>query len=350
MGLLKFTDVGIRALSATVPKNIVETKSLTEYFPIEAIEKFVETTGVRQRRFADTDICASDLCYKSACHVIEETGISKEDISVLIFVSQTPDYKIPGTSIILQHRLGLNKSTIVYDVNMSCSGFIHGLLMGFTFLQIPSIKNVLLLVGDTLSKVTSRKDKSTGLLLGDGGIATILSRGKQYGNSYFSMNTDGSCIDSVIIPAGGSRMPSSVETLREVDFEDGSVRSMEQVTMNGMDVFSFAISTLPKDVRKLLDFAEISIDDVDKYAFHQANKMMTEFIAKKLKANPDKLLRSIQKFGNTAGVSIPLTMIENRDKISRGDTILMNAIGAGFAYGTVLLNIADGKLLPLNEL
>jgi 3-oxoacyl-[acyl-carrier-protein] synthase-3 len=134
------------------------------------------------------------------------------------------------------------------------------------------------------------------------------------------------------------------------EYDDGSKRNLEQVVMNGMDVFSFAISELPKDINRLLLFANIHLDDVDKYAFHQANKFMTERIAKKLKANPEKLLRSIHKYGNTAGVSIPLTLVENRKLIQRNDTILMNAIGAGFAYGTVLINIADCQILELNEL
>lgn len=350
MGLLKFNNIGIKAISATVPKNIIKTTSLTDYFPSEQIDKFIETTGVNERRFIDQDKCASDLCYNAACNLLDQSGISRDDIDVLLFISQTPDYKIPGTSILLQHKLGLKKTTIVYDVNMSCSGFIHGLLMAYTFLQLSDIKNVLLLVGDTLSKLISLNDKSTGLLLGDGGIASLITKGEQYGESFFSMNTDGAYLDSVMLPAGGSRMMSTAETLKEIAYEDGSRRTLEQIVMNGMDVFSFAISELPKDVKRLLAFANKNMDEIDKYAFHQANKFMTEHIAKKLKANPEKLLRSIHKYGNTAGVSIPLTMVENRALIKANDSILMNAIGAGFAYGTVLLNIADCQILSLNEL
>lgn len=350
MGLLKFKNVGIKALSATVPKNVVKTADLTEYFSSEEISKFVEATGVIERRFADKDVCASDLCYNSALDIINNVGIDRNEIDLLIFVSQTPDYKSPGTSIILQNKLGLNTSTIVFDVNMSCSGFLHGLLMSYSFLQLPTINNVLLLVGDTLSKMISLQDKSTGLLLGDGGIAALIAKGEQYGDSYFSMNTDGSYLDSVMIPAGGTRMMSSLNTLQNTIDEDGSIRNLEQVVMHGMDVFSFAISELPKDVRKLLSFAEVTIDEIEKCAFHQANNFMTNKIAKKLNVPPSKLLRSIHKYGNTAGVSIPLTLVENRNLIDKNDKILMNAIGAGFAYGTVLLNIADCQILELNEL
>ncbi len=350
MGLIKFSNIGIKAISATVPKKIVKASDLTDFFSAEQIEKFVEATGVVERRFADENVCASDLCYHSACDIFENVQITREEIDILIFVSQTPDYKSPGSSIILQNKLGLKKSTIVYDVNMSCSGFIHGMLMAYTFLQLSEINNVMLLVGDTLSKMISLQDKSTGLLLGDGGIAALISKDEQFGESYFSLNTDGENVNSVLIPAGGSRIRSSFDTLTDKQYEDGSIRNMEQVVMKGMDVFSFAISELPKDVKRLLEFAGMSIDKIDKFAFHQANKFMSDHITKKLKVDSSKILRSIHKYGNTAGVSIPLTMVENRSLINKGDSILMNAIGAGFAYGTVLLNIADCQILELKEL
>lgn len=350
MGLLKFSNVGIRALSATVPRKIVKTQDLTAFFTIDEINKFIDATGVEERRFIDADKCASDLCYKSACEIFDNTSISKDEIDMAIFVSQTPDYKSPGTSIILQDHLGLKKSTIVYDVNMSCSGFIHGLLMAYSFLNLPEINNILLMVGDTLTKMISPQDKGTGLLLGDAGIAAIIGKGTQYKESYFSMNTDGAYVDFVKIPAGGSRIMSTEETLKPIECEDGSIRSLEQVLMVGADVFSFAISELPKDIKRLLEFAGVSINEVDKYAFHQANNFMTNHIIKRAKADPTKLLHSIHKYGNTAGTSIPLCMVENREKIKNDDIILMNAIGAGFAYGTVLLNIADCNILKICEL
>ena len=350
MAILKFENVGLRAVSACVPHNVVKTRSMTEYYTPEAIEKFIEATGIEERRVVQNNECASDLCEKAARQIFAETDINPEDIDVLVFVCQTPDYKSPGTSIILQDKLGLKKETVVYDVNMSCSGFIHGMLLSYTFLQMPNINNVMVLVGDTLSKWTSPKDKSTGMLLGDAGIASVFTKGEQFGESYISMQTDGANYESVMIIAGGSRVPSSSETLEMKEYEDGSIRSLEQVIMNGSDVFSFAITELPKDIKRLLQYAGKTIDDVNKYAFHQANNFMTNYIAKKSKANPDKILHSIQKYGNTAGTSIPLCLVENRDLIKENESFLMNAIGAGFTYGTVLLNIADCKILPLTEL
>lgn len=203
MALLKFNNIGLRAIAATVPHRVVKTASLTDYYSEEEIEKFIAATGVEERRFADPDICASDLCYKAACQIFDETDIKREDIDALFFISQTPDYKIPGTSGILQDRLGLSQDTIVYDVNMSCSGFIHGLLMAYSFLQQPQINNVMIMVGETLSRMISMQDKGTGKLLGDAGTVAVLSKGEQYGESFFSMCTEGSHFQSVNILAGG---------------------------------------------------------------------------------------------------------------------------------------------------
>lgn len=203
MALLKYKNIGIRALSATVPHRVVKTSSLTEYYSEEEIEKFISATGVEERRFVEPDQCASDLCYKSACQIFDETDIKREDIDALFFVSQTPDYKIPGTSGILQSKLGLSKDTVVYDVNMSCSGFIHGLLMAYNFLQNPDVNNVMLMVGETLSKMISLKDKGTGKLLGDAGTVAVISKGEQFGESFFSMRTEGDNVDTVIVTGGG---------------------------------------------------------------------------------------------------------------------------------------------------
>jgi len=350
MALFKFKNIGIEALSATVPRNVIKTRSLSHIYSEEHLEKFIEATGVEERRFATADVCSSDLCVKSVNQIFEKININKDDINALFFVSETPDYIVPATSVILQDKLGLSKNTLVYDLNMACGGFIQSMLMAYIYLQMPNINHVLILIGDTLSKFVSLEDNSTGMLMGDAGTAILVGKGEQYGESFFSVCTDGSCLNSVYIPSGGFRSPASVEVLKQVKREDGSVRSECQLAMSGEDVFSFAIFELPRDIKRLLEFASKTIDDVDKYAFHQANNYMMAHIAKKVKTDPSKMLKSIHKYGNTAGTSISLCMVENRDKIKPGESILMNAIGAGFTYGSAILNIGDCKILELQEL
>lgn len=349
MALVKFNGIGIKSLSVTIPKTKVETIKQNEFHTEKHLRNFIETTGVKERRIASTDICSSDLCYDAALKLIEESDISSDEIGALIFLSQTPDYRVPGTSIIMQDRLKLSKTTIAFDVNMTCSGYLYGLFLAYSLVN-SGVKNVLLLVGETLSKITSVKDKSTGLLLGDGGSATLITQNDIYGESFFSLNTDGSSYESVMIPGGGFRNMSSLNTLKEKTYDDGSERNDEQIRMDGMDTFSFAVSKIPKDVKNLLSFAEKDISMIDKIVFHQSNKYMMDVIAKKAKVDLSKMLYSIQKYGNTSGVSIPLTIADQQSSINNNDVLLLNAIGAGFSWGTIIIKLVDCKILNVNEL
>lgn len=274
MALIKFKGIGIKSLSVTVPKTIVETTKQTDLLNEEQLKSFIEVTGVKERRIATDEICSSDLCYDAAIKLLSKTDIQPSEIDALIFLSQTPDYRVPGTSIILQDRLQLSKSTLAFDVNMTCSGYVYGLYLAYSLAQNEGIKNVLLLVGETLSKISSPMDKSTGLLLGDGGSATLITQDAKYGESFFSLNTDGSYHETVIIPGGGFRNMSSADTIKFKHYEDGSERNEEQIRMDGMEVFSFAISEMPKDVKRLLNFAEKDVVSINKFIFHQANKYM----------------------------------------------------------------------------
>lgn len=350
MGLFKFKGVGIESICVTVPKKKCKTIDQKHLFEDDVLNKFIETTGVRERRIATPNICSSDLCYNASQNLFEKTKINRDDIDALIFISQTPDYKVPGTSIILQNRLNLSKDIVAFDVNLTCSGYLYGLFLSYSLLQNENINNVLLLVGETLSKIASPDDKSTGLLLGDAGCANIISKNSKFGESFFSLNTDGSSYESVIIPAGGFRNISTVDTLKPKRFEDGSIRSDEQLKMDGMDVFSFAVSEIPKDVRKILNFSQVDLSSIDKVVFHQSNKYMMDVIAKKSKVDLSKMLYSISKYGNTSGVSIPSALVENKNLINKFDTLLLNAIGAGFSWGTAIINIADCEILEIEEI
>lgn len=349
MALIKYNNLGIKAISATVPSNIAKTIE-QQHFSEKQLRGFIDTTGVAERRIANEDMCASDLCYDAAQKLFESSVISPDKVDALIFLSQTPDYRVPSTSIILQDRLKLKRDTLAFDMNMTCSGFIYGLFVAYSIANTPGVDNVLLLIGETLSKIISPKDKSTGLLLGDGACAILISKGEQFKDTFFSLNTDGRYKDSVIIPGGGFRCMSSAETLKSSIYEDGSERTLEQLAMEGMDVFSFAMTYLPKDVKKLLEFAGLTQEQIDKIIFHQANKYMMDFIANKLKLDMSKMLYSIQKYGNTSGVSIPLTLVDQKDKLEKDDLLLLNGIGAGFSYGSVILSLSDCLLIGVNEL
>ncbi len=351
MAFLKFTDVGIKSLAAAVPKNKVINLEYTQYFSAEEVKEVVEKIGVYERRFAPSHICASDLCYAAAEKLLEVNNISRDEIDLLVFVSQTPDYKMPATSVLLQNRLGLSKKTIAFDVNMGCAGFIHGLSIVYSFMATGQMKKALLLDGETRSKVYSPKDRRTAFIFGDGGVAALIESGKEFGESYFSINSDGSKADLIKIKAGGYRYPSSIETLQEkVVDEYGNMRSDEHGFMDGGEVFNFLIKEIPPDIKRIFEFSGISRESIDYIVFHQANKFMNDYLVKKLKIEEAKAPFSIHKYGNTSSVSIPLTIADSLAGKLKGKKVLLSGFGVGMTWASAILNFDDCVIPEIVEL
>lgn len=215
MAFLEFSQIGISALAGAVPRHIINNYNYTQYFPKEQVKEVVDKIGIYQRRFADDKTCASDLCFAAAEKLISDNNINKEEIDLLIFISQTPDYRMPATSIILQDRLGLSKSCIAFDINLGCSAFCYGLSVAFSMMRSRNIRKALILDGETRSKVYSPKDRRSAFIFGDAGIAALIEHNDNIGKSIFSLNSDGSKADYIMIKGGGYRNPSSIETLKE---------------------------------------------------------------------------------------------------------------------------------------
>lgn len=346
MARITFHGVGIKALSACVPSNIVNNKDLGYLIPEEEISKVIDNIGIVERRIAPDDVTASDLCYKAACRLMQDNDIAPDSIDVLIFMSQTGDYRIPATSCIMQHRLGLPKSTLCFDISLGCSGYLFALSTAFAYASMEGINRVLLLDGETFSKIVNRRDKVDWPLYGDAGTATLIEKG-DYGCSTFLLNTDGSGEDAIKIHAG-MRNPITADSCVEREQEDGNIRNDLEVFMDGMDVFNFAISKVPKCVKQLLSETEHTVDDVDYLVFHQANRFMMDFFVKKLKISPDRVPYCIGKYGNTSSTSIPLTVASELSGRLDGDhTVVMSGFGAGLSWGAVLLQMRDCKVSPV---
>ena len=352
MAFLSYSNIGIAGIAACVPKQKIDNYHYTQYFPEDVVRKVVDKIGIYERRFADENTCASDLCFAAAERLIADLQIDKSEIDVLVFISQTPDYRMPASAFLLQERLGLPKTTMAFDLSLGCSAFLYGLSIGYSFLQQTHIRKVLLLDGETRSKVYSPKDRKTAFLFGDAGAAILLEKGEKYGNSYFSLNSDGSMAGTIKIEGGGYRMPSSEETLRErVVDEYGNIRSLEHGYMDGDGVFNFVASKVPKDIKYLC--AEISedIQSMDYYLLHQANNFMNQFLVKKLKLDAKKVPSSIAKFGNTSSVSIPLTIVsELQNRLIGNKKLMLSAFGVGLSWGTVVLQMSDCHISSLVEI
>lgn len=352
MAFLSYSNIGIAGIAACVPKQTIDNYHYTQYFPEDVVRKVVDKIGIYERRFADEHTCASDLCYAASERLIADLQVDKSEIDVLIFISQTPDYRMPATAFLLQERLGLPKTTMAFDLTLGCSAFLYGLSIGYSLLQQPHIRKVLLLDGETRSKVYSPKDRKTAFLFGDAGAAVLLEKGEKYGNSYFSLNSDGSMADTIKIEGGGYRMPSSEETLRErVVDENGNIRSLEQGYMDGDDVFNFVASKVPKDIKYLCAEVGEDIQSMDYYLLHQANKFMNQFLVKKLKLDEKKVPSSIAKFGNTSSASIPLTIVsELQNQLSGNKKLMLSAFGVGLSWGTIILQTNNCHISSLVEI
>ena len=352
MAILKYQNVGITAMSAAVPRTVVDNYKYTQYFPEDQVKEVVDKVGVYERRFADEKTCSSDLCYAAAEKLFSDNNVNRSEIDLLIFISQTPDYRMPATSVILQDRLKLPNSTIAFDINLGCSAFMYGLSVAYSMISNQSrLRKVLILDGETRSKVYSPKDRRTAFLFGDGGVAALIERDERFGESYFSLNSDGSREGLIKIDAGGYRNMSSAETVKEkVVDEYGNIRSDEQGYMHGGDVFNFVIREIPKDIKNLCNIAGEDIQSMDYYVFHQANNFINSYISKKMKLDVTKLPSTIAKYGNTSSVSVPLTIVsELKDKLAGDKKLLLSAFGVGMTWATALIHLCDCQISDIVE-
>jgi len=353
MAIVTYKNVGITALAACVPRHVIDNYHYDlDLWPEEEVMKVVDKVGVAERRFADEKTCASDLCFAAAERLIEDNSIDRSEIDLVVFLSQTPDYRMPATSILLQDRLGLPMSTMAFDISLGCSGFISALSIVYAMMQNNGFRKALLLDGETRSKVYSRKDRREAFIFGDAGVAALIERDRKFDESHFSINSDGSRGELIMIPGGGYRNMSSVETLREkVVDEYGNIRSDEHGHMNGADVFNFVIVEVPKDIKRLMAASGEDIQKMDYYVFHQANAFINNYIARKMKLDAERIPWTIQKYGNTSSVSVPLTIAsELKDKMAGKKKLMMSAFGVGMAWATAIVPFVDCKISDIVEI
>lgn len=353
MAILKFNNVGITAMAACVPKNVIDNYHYDlDIWTEDEVRKVVDKVGVVERRFVDDKTCSSDLCFAAAEKLISDNGINRKEIDLLVFLSQTPDYRMPATGILLQDRLGLPMSTMAFDISLGCSGFINALSIVYAMMQNQGFHKALLLDGETRSKVYSRKDRREAFIFGDAGVAALIERNEKFGESHFSLNSDGSRGDLIMIPGGGYRNMSSTETLKEkiVD-EYGNIRTDENGHMNGTDVFNFVIVEVPRDIKRLMAVSGEDIQHMDYYVFHQANAFINNYIAKKMKLDKERIPWTIQKYGNTSSVSVPLTIVsELKEKMQGEKKLLLSAFGVGMAWATAIVSFVDCKISDIVEI
>ena len=346
MAYWEIKNVALRGVTGTVPNNPVKTADY-DVMSAEDAEVFDNTVGIKNRYIASNDICASDLCFDAAERLIANLCWEKESIDVLVFASVTGDYKTPPTAGILQHRLGLPTTSFVLDIPMGCCGSIYAINVAGNLLSAGTVKRALLLVGDTALRMGSMKDKSRVPLFGDCGTAMALEYDTSTSDIIIDFNTLGSGYEALMTPHGGFRHPITEESFVEEDFGNGIIRAPKDALINGMDVFSFAISRPPISIKNMMEKYELNTENVDFFLIHQANKLIVDRIVKKLKLPLEKVPYDLQEFGNLGGASIPMLMTYNlsEELQNRPLKLVCSAFGLGLTWGTMILT-TNGVVVP----
>lgn len=351
MALFIIPNIKLSGIAAAVP-TAVQDNMQCELLTVREREMFVKTVGIRYRRVASEGTTAADLCFASAQKLLNDLQWDSSEITALVMVTQTPDYQIPNTASILQHRLGLSINCLAFDVNLGCSGYVYGLsIIGSLLQNMPGAK-VLLLVGDVSTQVISHKDKSTWPLFSDAGSATALEYSLN-NDMYFNLQNDGSEYDDIIVPDGGGRNRITDQSFVLREYEQGICRSNADMKLDGLKIFNFALREVAPNVQALFNAHQKSVDDIDYCVFHQANLLMLESVRKKLNAPKEKVPYSLHDFGNTSSATIPVTMVTQlRNQLqSQSLNLLLSGFGVGLSWGSVLLkteNIFCSELIEVS--
>jgi len=347
-----FQGVRIAGVAGAVPTQRVDNVRDHEFVPEEERRKIVGLTGVKEYRIAPDAVCSSDLCAAAAEALLDGLEISRDEIDAVVFATMTPDYRVPSTACVLQDRLRLPSSVVAYDVNMGCSGFIIGLYNACSLLTGAGLRKVLVLAGDTQTKLCHREDKNVVFIMGDGGTATLVERAESGGIIAMEAFTDGSRFDSLFVPAGGFRQRSSDETRRVSQRPDGGLRSDDDIFMNGMEIFKFSSTDVVKSIARFMEDEGLTADDVPYLFLHQANQFMNDKIARKLGFAREKVPYTIQFFGNTGSASIPLTMahhLSQSDQGSGGGPAVLSGFGVGLSWGVASVDLSGAFAPPVVE-
>lgn len=321
-------NAGITGIGTGLPQDVLTNKDL-EKMVQTSDEWIVSRTGIRERRIAPKDIAASDLSTDAAIQAMNMAGIKSEDIDLIIVCTVTPDTMYPSTAAIVQKNIGA-KNAAAFDLSAGCTGFIYGITIAKQFIKTGFYKNILVIGCDVLSRVTDFSDRNTCVLFGDGAGAAIISRTQDEGIIKEFIMAEGIGGKYLSLPAGGSRLPASIETVSNKG---------HFTVMDGSEVFKFAVKAMPEAVMKLLNDTKYKVEDIDYLIPHQANIRIIESASKRLHIPMNKIGISIDSYGNMSSASIPVTLFEEyrKENIKKDDLIVLVGFGAGLTYGSILL-------------
>lgn len=326
---MKGISVGVLGTGSAVPEHVLTNADL-EKMVDTSDEWIVSRTGIRERRITDANTASSDLSVAAARKAIADAGIAAEDIDLIICATVTPDYMFPATACLVQDRLGIKK-TGAFDLSAGCSGFLYGLGCAVPMIQSGLVKNALVIGVETLSKITDYTDRNTCVLFGDGAGAVVLGQVEE-GRGFlgFDLGADGSGGEQLMLLAGGSRNPATQESV---------LSKQHTLTMNGKEVFKFAVRVMNTATADLLQKVGLTKEDVDFLVPHQANIRIIDYARERLGLPQDKVIVNLDRYGNMSSASIPVALDEaNRSgKFKEGDLLMLVGFGAGLTWGAAAL-------------
>ncbi len=320
--------VSITGLGTHVPERVVTNDDLAKLVDTSD-EWIVDRTGIRERRFAAEDEALSDVALPAARAALEQAGVRASELDLIIVATVTPDMQFPSTAAILADVLGSSEAA-AYDLAAGCTGFMYGIAQAYGMVESGLSRRALVIGADVLSKLMNFSDRSTCVLFGDGAGAAVVERAADEGFLGFELGADGAGGKDLNLPAGGSRMPTTAETVAS---------GAHYVHMNGREVFKFATRVLVSSAQDVLEQCDLSVEDVDVYVPHQANVRIIDHAVAKLGIPKEKVIVNVDRYGNTSSASIPLALAEavSSGRLKQGDMVLMTGMGAGLTWGSAVM-------------
>lgn len=319
--------VGIKGIGSYTPPKVLTNADLEKV--VDTSDEWIVTrTGIKERHIAEPNVATSDLSLEAAKMALDSANLTSKDIDLIIVATVTPDMLFPATACILQDKLGAKCPG--FDLSAGCSGLIYALSVGAQFVATGTYNNVLVVGAEVLSKITDWQDRSTCVLFGDGASAVVLGPVERGGFRSFILGADGSGGKLLEIPAGGSRLPASYETVSQ---------RLHYIKMNGREVFKFAVKIMGEAALEAIEKAGLTPSDIDLFIPHQANIRIIESAAERLNLSMDRVFVNLDKYGNTSSASVGIALHEALllGKIKEGSKIVMVGFGAGLTWGACVL-------------
>lgn len=329
----------ITKVSYALPDGILTNDELAVLYPGWTADKILEKTGIEQRHISAENETAGDLAEKAARKMFCEHSIDPLSIDFVLLATQSPDYILPTTACILQMKLGISTSSGALDYNLGCSAYIYGLSLAKGLIAGGIAKKVLLLTAETYTKHVHPMDKSARTIFGDGAAATVIAESENDDLGEFVLGTDGRGYGKLIVAAGGMRKARSMETAIEHTDESGNIRAENNLFMDGSEIFSFTLEVVPALVKTTLEKNQLTMEQIDLFVFHQANKFMLDVLRKTIRIPRDKFYMNMADIGNTVSSTIPIALsrAETDGSLKPGMKVMLVGFGVGLSWGATVI-------------